>query len=509
MTRVTHPLHGPGQITALRRGGRIAVVRFDRHPLPLDIPVRELTQDPNAPEPATPQPSTSTASTTPLAPSFEQELAMLTLEAMRLGVVPSAELSAYTVGRDTEIAIVNEDLETARTEGGAVRAFLADYGVGKTHLLELIQSTALAQNFLTARVTLDPEECSPAHPKRVYRSLVRALRYPDRPFEEGAGLRPLLTRAIASPEALARFRVEPRIDRKLSQNKQLDAGLHLYLTPALAYFRELLQPATAAHLRGVPPEEAEAHLELGAYLLLDWLEGHPTLSNGLIDHHLSRIPGWHPRVYSLLDYRPWARIYGYLLSGLSTLARAAGYAGLVLLLDEAEFYALLSSDNREHASFLFKAWTAAALGDHPELPFAMHTLGRGGAGIQKDLPPRFGDAPGLYLVFAMTPNEEGRAALESACPPELITAMSPLSREDYLTLARRVCDFYVSARPDFSVPAAIIGPLGKVLSGLIDAGLVENPRHAMKFIIEFLDVVRYHPSSVPQVVANLQQDLLW
>ena len=90
--------------------------------------------------------------------SFELAHAALTLEAMRLGVVPSAEVDTYTVGRDVELAMVDRDLEETAASGGAVRAILGDYGTGKTHLLELIRSRALAAGFLVAEATLDPVE---------------------------------------------------------------------------------------------------------------------------------------------------------------------------------------------------------------------------------------------------------------------------------------------------------------------------------------------------------------
>ena len=83
--------------------------------------------------------------------------AALTLEAMRLGVVPPSDLEQSTVGRDVEIDVVRRDLEQA-TVSGARRAFLGDYGLGKSHMLELIEQIALKHNFLVSKVTLDHAE---------------------------------------------------------------------------------------------------------------------------------------------------------------------------------------------------------------------------------------------------------------------------------------------------------------------------------------------------------------
>lgn len=524
--RVEHPLHGVGVVESWRRGGRVAVVRFERQPLPIELPARELglhSATPAAHQDRAAAQALSGRLGAALSGSFEQGSAMLTLEAMRLGVVPSAQLDAYTVGRDFEMSLVDGDLEATRQYGGAVRAFLGDYGVGKTHLLELVLHRALEKNFLTARVVLDPEETSPAHPKRVYRAAVRSLQYPDRPFEEGAGLEPLLELAARSPTALAAFGLEaPGSKKKSAAGGDRAANpQHLYLSAALAYFASLerVQHSLAEKKpiapRGVPPAEVGPWSERARELLSDWVEGHPTISNQDIDQELNRLPGRHPRVYSLLDFRPWSRIYGYLLSGVARLAREVGYAGLVLLIDEAEFYGLLSPKNREFARDLFKAWCWAAMGpggqhdDQPRLPFAEDELGVGGYGVQRDLPARFSDAPGLYVVFAMTPSGDGVDALRGALPQSCISQLSALEPVDYTELARRVCDFYASARPDWSLPEALVGPLAKVLRGLIQSGYVQNPRHAMKFIIEFLDVVRYHPDRVASVVRNLQDTLMF
>src|SRR5690606_28616893 len=210
---VRHPVYGQGQVQNWRRGGRVAIVSFDTQPLPIEVPTRELEGhvmpglDPSAASSAQHQRLQAMEG---LEGTFDSSDAMLTLEAMRLGVVPTAQLDAYTVGRDFEMGLVEADLEEANVSG-AVRAFLGDYGVGKTHLLELVQQKALDEGFLAARVVLDPEESSPAHPKRVYRAAVRTLRYPDRPYEEGAGLGPLLEKAARSEAAMAAFGVAPRL----------------------------------------------------------------------------------------------------------------------------------------------------------------------------------------------------------------------------------------------------------------------------------------------------------
>ena len=436
----------------------------------------------------------------PLQP--HQKTALLTLEAMRLGVVPEADLSGYTVGRERELSLVDQDLQAAHREG-AIRAFLGQYGAGKTHLLELIREEALSQNFVVARVMLNPEETAPSHPKRVYRELVRSLEYPGHRSGTGLGLKPLLQAASENDEALQAFQVHG-----MGKTREgLHEGAHLYLTPALRYFRSLelgLKNGNRRLRKDVDDDERH----YGLTLLMNWLEGHPTISNTEIDDELRDIIGRQGRIYSMQDYRPWARIYGYILSGLASLAKRAGFAGIAVLIDEAEFYSLLSSQNREYARILFKALAWASLGgghDDDLVPFSRDELNLGGSGILQDLPPRHDDHGGLYTVFAMTPNTDGIEALAGAVPPDQITEISRLELEDYKNLVTAVAVHYRQARQDKALSPAIEGALSKVVAGLLHSGYIENPRQAMKFVVEFLDLVHFRPEDMPQVVSDLRQ----
>lgn len=442
-----------------------------------------------------------------------------TLEAIRLGVVPASDVAAYTVGRDDELSLIDVDLGEVAERGGAVRAFLGDYGVGKTHLLELLQQKALQRNYLVARAMLDAWETSASHPGRVYRALVRGLRYPERPYEEGAGLGRLLQKALATPGALARFGADRPASASLARD--LEQGAHLYLTPALRYAAALeARRATAdgASLGERPvgaldPVEAEGG-GVSADLIVDeamttlvgWLEGQATVSNQALEKALSRCCGGSQgKLYSLQDYRPWARIYAYLISGLSALAREVGYEGLVVVLDEAEFYAVLSDENRAHARRLFKALALASVGqEEGTLPFDAAELDPGGAGVQRALPARYGQHPGLVTVLAMTPHREGMSALRAALPWRRIRELSALERGHYVSLATRVTRLYTRAYPSARVPPQVIEPLGQVIHGLLSIGYIGNARQAVKFIVEFLDVVRAHPGRVVQVIRDLQ-----
>jgi len=500
--KVFHPVHGSGEVVTYRRGGRVAIVDFESRPMPTHVPVREFTirevdEDEDADR-------SGVDDLLELGPRFEGDRdeteSSRVLEAMRLGVVPASSTDVYTVGRDVEVGQIQADLGCAERGEGAVRAFLGDYGTGKTHLLQLAESRALEENFLTARVVLDPRGTPPSHPKRVYRDLVHSLQYPDRRHDEDTGLQPLFDQAVADDRVCEQFDVRRG---KGDRDERLAEGMHLYLSPALSYYRELAADDVDRRIDEV--DDLERYLEDARTLLFDWIEGHPTVSNADLNDHLSHVEGAYPWLYSLMDYRPWARIYGYLLSGLSTLARAVGYAGLAVFVDEAERFSLLSAENREYARYVFKALAFAAVGDEG-VPFDRTQLDElGGWGIQKELPPRYGEATGMYAVFAMTPHETGIESLHEAVPRGKVSELRPFDDRDYAELAAKVCDFYASAYPDWEMTERTVTRCTSLVEDCRNRGHIANPRDAMKFLVDFLDIARRRPDVVGDVVRQLDR----
>lgn len=422
------------------------------------------------------------------------------LEAMRLGVVPSGDLSAFTVGRDALLRRVDAALSDTGAGIGAVLTVLGDYGTGKTHALELVAHRASEAGYLVASATLGAEETAPSHPARVYRALVRSLRYPGRTAATQEGLRPLFDQAVRSPESVATFRLDAPADPGQD---------HVYLSTALRYWgamqaddpQVLARPGRARRRAELDEEERERCADL----LLGWIEASHQHRTDDVREELVRALGTRGHLYAMKDYRPWARIYGYVLSGLAKLARTCGYRGLVVLLDEAEFFQVLGSADRDYARTLFKALTWASIGERDDLPFTSDELDLGGQGVQQRLPGRaFDDAP-LMTVFAMTPSSDDRAdALGGAVPEDSIQELPALDASDYAELGRRVIEVYFGLRPSRVPAEALAAALAGTLQRLRGDGRVQTPRHAMKFILDLLDVLHHRPEDVRRVLTELR-----
>lgn len=115
-----------------------------------------------------------------------------------------------------------------------------------------------------------------------------------------------------------------------------------------------------------------------------------------------------------------ARQIAYLLSGISVLARLAGYSGLCVLIDEAESYSLLRAQQRPKAGLFFAAMVHAATaapvgGDRSPISedaLPQHRL--------RDYPATYGTGQSLFFLFAVTRSENQLPLAEWLSPEEIV-----------------------------------------------------------------------------------------
>ncbi|MGD2013200.1 MAG: DUF2791 family P-loop domain-containing protein, partial [Desulfobacterales bacterium] len=400
------------------------------------------------------------------------------IEALRLGVVPTSHLDAYTVGRDVELAVIYLDLESATRDGG-FRVVLGDYGNGKTHFLEMAELLALEEGFLATRATMDSREVLPNKPRRIFHQLVRGIRYPDDPNFEARGLKPLLQRAVDDINLIRRWSGKNSPD------------YHPYLGPALFYMAVL--PAI---------ENNDDLLER----LLDWIEGSEVASNVELEKKLRRTTAARARLYALKDFRTVTHLYTLILGGIAQLAREVGYKGLAIMLDEAEFYSVLRGRDRTFADILFRTFAAACL-PPSMLRFDPEVLPKGGQAIHRRFSYRYKDEQPLYCIFALTHDPEGKAVLEKSLPGNRFMELNPFSTADYVTLASRVLSLYELAQTELIPGKELASLMAKVIEGCHLYGLIDNPRQALKFITEVIDITRHRPESLKPMLADLEQHL--
>ncbi len=373
------------------------------------------------------------------------------------------------MGREAELEAVLTALGPEPGPGGRLRVVVGHYGTGKTHLLECVREQALARGYAVAVVTLDSREVTAAHPRRIYRMLMRSLTLPG--CAEQGGLAPLFEELLAQGYL-------PRSPRA--------RDAHRYLDPALTYFAALAdEPA----LRD---------------LLLDWIEGQPGEWSGVLNRLVKRVvPG--PRLLALPDFRTFGSVYAYLLGGVAHLCQQAGGRGLCLFIDEAEFYAALGAQNRGFADTVFGCYALACLRDDQALQ-GEESIPKGGQAIHRRLPLRFRPDQPLACVFFLTPDPVGLEALGTWVDLRRHTVeLTPLGPEHYSELYQRVVTLYGVAHPGFIMPAALALPMGDFLHAALACGLVSNPRSVLKLVVELLDLCRLAPHHLATVMQDLDR----
>jgi len=205
--------------------------------------------------------------------SEEQFKARQIIEALRLGIVPHKYVEEFTFGREREINDVKKWLNDSNN-GSLI--IVGEYGVGKTHLLEYIYSTALKDNWAVSMVELDPNEASFHKPKVIYQKIISSFKFRQR----NGDFREFLKQIANS----ARF---------------YEIESHEYLGRVIKKIRN-----------GTDDED-----------MWEWIEGKPTRYQ-------------YPPMY---DYSTCANIYCYILSGIGwAVKNILGLKGFLILFDEAE-----------------------------------------------------------------------------------------------------------------------------------------------------------------------------
>jgi hypothetical protein len=372
--QVEHPHYGRGVVLSIYRGGSEWLVGFESG-LRFRRPRREFVGQAEVgaerARPAGPQ----VAFRAPMPPA--QLAARRLIEALRVGVAPASHVRELTIGLAAEQSSVVTALNQSHERGGAVRAVLGEYGYGKSHVIELSAQEALARGFLVANASLDLLELPPHRAFAIYSELLHNLRTPD---DDERGLGSLLERAD-----------------KLGLSAKLREMAGLELDPLLL---------TLEALADTPSPRRRGAWE-------NWLMGgrRSKLMNAAVPKGIK-----FPTIYKVGHN---ARQVAYLLSGISVLARLAGYSGLAVLVDEAESYSLLKTYQRPKAGLFFAAMIHAAGSKREAIPESALPQHR-----RHDYPASYGPGQSLFFLFAVT-RSENQLPLDEWLAPEEVLMLEP------------------------------------------------------------------------------------
>jgi hypothetical protein len=455
---VEHPQLGPGRLVKTYMSGHEWEVEFASGRR-FRLPAREFEQESVAAWQAQAGLAASGPMQRQAVLSSDQFRARQTLETLRFGIVPVQDVETLTIGLEAEGVSLNRALARSKEHGGDVLAIIGDYGFGKSHFIELAARRALRENFLVMVASLDLREVPPAKPREIYRTLTASIRYPDM---DRRGLQPLLDTAREHPGVLGQFAA---------------------LSPLAE--RCPLAGALSAMETGITQSGYED--------LVEWIGGQSKPTAEM--RTFFKKP---PTLYTTGEV---ARLYTYLLTGLSRLAALAGYSGVAVLIDESEHYSLLRASQRVRADSFFKAMIYAALGtaggriDPDSIPD--HT--------RAGYPLTFTQAPHLFFVFALTESENRMPVDSWLAPSQLVRLDDRFIEKDIRKFFSTLRDYHGLAYdyvPDHGRYGEVVSTVPGILSRMLSQHRI-NLRELIRASVSIYDLLYLYEDYTPE--AALQE----
>lgn len=262
-------------------------------------------------------------------------------ESLRKGLVPERGIEAFAVGIERQQGELHRQLELVEGGEGSIKFLRGGYGCGKTFMARLTLRDAQARRFATSFVVVSDNDLRFHRFDDVYRKVMAELGTASCP--RGA-LGDILDRWIGRVEAglTEAGEDEAGVDFDAKVRRRLDDDLAAMTGgKAPPDFVRVIQTIFELKQRGELTEAGS---------LISWLCG-----SGNVSAASKRVAGIKGDISSrdALDY----------LRGVLEIVKAAGYRGLVIVIDEAETILRMRSDSR-HKSLNGIRQIADASGDY-------------------------------------------------------------------------------------------------------------------------------------------------
>jgi hypothetical protein len=232
------------------------------------------------------------------------------------GNPPEYGFQYFTSGLDSYLGTIDEDYlgSFIKDGGSAFKMVIGVYGGGKTHFLYCIREVAWNYNYIASYIVLSPEQTPFYKLEQVYKTLAANLIYPQTPEE-------LLSGYDRGIEAVIKAWYNRKYQEMVAKLPDDDSLVHR----ELASYVSALGPYESTSFRNAV---REAFLSLAERrdddftLIIQWLEGENPPKNLLKNQG----------VFEKIDKSTAFKM----IRSLVQWVRDLGYAGIVVLMDEAE-----------------------------------------------------------------------------------------------------------------------------------------------------------------------------
>jgi hypothetical protein len=214
------------------------------------------------------------------------------------GTPPEFGIEYFSVGVDNNMRIIEEEYLQGilKFNLSSFKLITGNYGGGKTHFLYLVRNIGWRNNYVTSYVTLSPTECPFDRLELVYRAIVQNLRIPtnERLWEEPweIGIEVLLRTFVGSAEGNILSRIR-------------------------SFESSSFTNAIKAAIMNLMSDDEDGFLEV-----VQWLKGEDVPRELKLRYRISE------RIDRSNAFR--------MLRSLVQFVNSIGYAGVLLLFDEAE-----------------------------------------------------------------------------------------------------------------------------------------------------------------------------
>ncbi|WP_438450366.1 ATP-binding protein [Lactobacillus kitasatonis] len=399
-----------------------------------------------------------------------KRIAQTVLNSLKGGVVPRIGLPYITVGRKAEIEALLHDVDVIQEGGASFRFIVGRYGSGKSFLLQTIRNYVMDRNFVVVDGDLSPErrlQGSKGQGLATYRELIQNLSTKTRP--EGGALTLILDRWINSVQTQVASegissddpKFEAAVDQKIygviSSLNELVHGFD---------FAKLLNMYYHAYMSGDDETKAK---------VIKWFRGeysHKTEAKKELGVDI---------IISDSDWYEYLKLF-------ATFFRQAGYAGLMIMIDElVNIYKIPNAISRQYNyEKILTMYNDTLQGKAKYLGIIM-------CGTPQAVEDR---RRGVYSYEALRSRlASGKFAQEGARDMYApVIKLEPLTAEEMLVLTEKLADMHANLYGyERTITDDDLAQFIKIEYARVGADTNITPREIIRDFIELLDIVWQNP----------------
>lgn len=383
------------------------------------------------------------------------------LQSLRAGVVPRLGQYLIQVGRAEELKALIGDIDRVADGGSAFRLVIGEYGAGKTFFLNLVRSIALEKRLVTMHADLNPDrrlQASGGQARSLFSELTRNMATRTRP--DGGAIAGILEKFIAQAQeeaGLLSLSTEQVVRRQTAHLQEMVNGYD-FADVILAYWRgfdtgnEQLKSDAIRWMRGEFATRTDARAALQVRTIVD-----------------------DASVYDQLKL-------------LAKFVRLAGYAGLLVCLDELVNLYKLTNTQARNSNYeqILRILNDSLQGSAEGIGFIL------GGTPEFLLDTRRGLYSYTALQSRLSQNTFAKSGLTDLSGPVIrLTALTP---EDFYLLLEKLRDVYAFGDPArYLLPDEGITAFMQHCSKRLGESYFRTPRTTITSFIDLLAILDAHP----------------